>query len=211
MTSKLKTHFKHFVIGSLIAALGASAYVIAAVTFSDFTTGTTISSTEMNAKLKALKDAVNVIEPVRTRLQYDGTDVFVPSTFNYELVRTVGTFTKVAAGTNIFAPPSTNGTNIELTWIAHVRKVSTGQSSCSFQLRIDGIKDTGSILAALELTEGGTAIVLGEDSPVAVTALFRGLAAGDHTVQIWVRGAFATSCMLNPGNFGQTVLVKEAL
>ena|SRR5713226_2566541 len=59
MTSKLKTHFKHFMIGSLIAALGASAYVIAAVTFSDFTTGTTISSSEMNAKLNALKDAVN--------------------------------------------------------------------------------------------------------------------------------------------------------
>jgi hypothetical protein len=59
MTSNLKPHFKHFVIGSLIAALGASAYVIAAVTFLDFTTGTTISSTEMNTKLNALKNAVN--------------------------------------------------------------------------------------------------------------------------------------------------------
>jgi len=59
MTNKLKTHFKHFVIGSLIAALGAGTYVIAAVTFSDFTTGTPISSTAMNTKLNALKTAVN--------------------------------------------------------------------------------------------------------------------------------------------------------
>jgi len=59
MTSKLKTHFKSFVMGLLIAALGTGAYVSAAVIFSDFTTGTTISSSEMNTKLNALKDAVN--------------------------------------------------------------------------------------------------------------------------------------------------------
>ncbi|HLQ25930.1 MAG TPA: hypothetical protein VK138_08590 [Acidiferrobacterales bacterium] len=197
MTSKLKTHFKHFMIGSLIAALGASAYVIAAVTFSDFTTGTTISAADMNTKLNALRDEVNVIEPVRTRLQYSGQNDFVPSTLNYALVRTVGTFTKVAAGTNI-----------ELTWIAHVRTVG---GFCSFQLRIDGIKDTGSILAAFEPTEGGTATVYGADSPVAVTAWFPGLPAGVHSVEIWVRSVAASSCTLNPQNFGQTVLVKEAL
>ena len=59
MTSKLKTHFKQFMIGSLIAALGAGTYVIAAVTFSDFTAGTAISASDMNTKLNALKDAVN--------------------------------------------------------------------------------------------------------------------------------------------------------
>jgi len=59
MTNKLKIHFKHFLIGSLIAALGAGTYVIAAVVFSDFTSGTTISSTEMNTKLNALKNAIN--------------------------------------------------------------------------------------------------------------------------------------------------------
>ena len=59
MTSKLSTRFKHFAIGALVAALGAGSYVIAAVVFSDFTSGTTISASEMNAKLNALKDAVN--------------------------------------------------------------------------------------------------------------------------------------------------------
>jgi hypothetical protein len=59
MAIKPKTHLKQFAIGGLFAALGAGTFVIAATTFSDFTTGTTISSSEMNAKLNALKDAVN--------------------------------------------------------------------------------------------------------------------------------------------------------
>ncbi len=66
MASKLKTHFKQFLIGALIAAIGASAYVIAAVTFSDFTAGTTISSSAMNSKLNALKDAVNSFQTSTT-------------------------------------------------------------------------------------------------------------------------------------------------
>ncbi|MDH5536920.1 MAG: DUF1566 domain-containing protein [Betaproteobacteria bacterium] len=50
---------KQFALGALAAALGAGSYVIAAVVFSDFQSGTTISASEMNAKLNALKDAVN--------------------------------------------------------------------------------------------------------------------------------------------------------
>ena len=61
MTSKLKRHFKQFATGVLVAAMGASVYVVAAVSFPDFTTGTIISASEMNAKLNALKDAVNTI------------------------------------------------------------------------------------------------------------------------------------------------------
>lgn len=54
-----KTRLKQFTLGALAAALGAGTYVIAAVTFSDFQSGTTISASEMNAKLNALKDAAN--------------------------------------------------------------------------------------------------------------------------------------------------------
>jgi hypothetical protein len=59
MLSAAKSRFKQFAIGALFAALGASTVVIAVVDFSDFTSGTTISASEMNAKLNALKDAVN--------------------------------------------------------------------------------------------------------------------------------------------------------
>jgi hypothetical protein len=59
MSNQAKTYWKQFAVGALIAALGAGSYVLAAVIFSDFTSGTTISASEMNAKLNALKDAVN--------------------------------------------------------------------------------------------------------------------------------------------------------
>lgn len=62
MTNEPTTRFKQFAIGALVAALGAGTYVIAAVVFQDFTAGTTISASEMNAKLNALKDAVNAAE-----------------------------------------------------------------------------------------------------------------------------------------------------
>ena len=45
-----KTYGKHYAIGALLAALGAGSYVIAAVTFSDFTSGTTISAS-LNASV----------------------------------------------------------------------------------------------------------------------------------------------------------------
>jgi len=53
MTNKLSTRFKQFAMGALVAALGASAVVIAAV-FSNFQSGATISAAEMNAKLNEL-------------------------------------------------------------------------------------------------------------------------------------------------------------
>src|SRR5262245_21306030 len=62
MLGKTKIYLKQFAIGALVAALGAGSYVIAAVSFSNFTAGTTISASEMNAKLNALKDAVNAAE-----------------------------------------------------------------------------------------------------------------------------------------------------
>ena len=47
-----------------------------------------------------------------------------------------------------------------------------------------------------------------ENAPASATALFSGIAAGSHAVQIWVRGS-ATTCALNKGNFGNDLLVEE--
>ena len=63
MTNKLSTRFKQFAIGALGATLGASGYAaFTDITFSDFTTGTTISANAMNAKLNLLKDSINEIK-----------------------------------------------------------------------------------------------------------------------------------------------------
>ena len=192
MTNKLKTHFKHFAIGALVAALGASAYVIAAVTFSDFTGGTTIFASEMNAKLNALKAAVNTNI---TRLEYSGTVIDSTITPTYELFRTVGTFNKVAADTAI-----------ELTWNSHLTMVGT--VVCDFQVRIDNTAAGGT---GLITGPSGRAVLQTSAAPASVTQYFAGLPAGSHTVSIWVRGVSATSCTENDGNYTRTVFVKEVM
>ena len=79
MPGTTKTKLRHFALGALVAALGAGTYVIAAVSFSDFQSGTTISASEMNAKLNALKDSVNASvacpagTPTRFTASGDGT------------------------------------------------------------------------------------------------------------------------------------------
>lgn len=42
------------------------------------------------------------------------------------------------------------------------------------------------------------------------TADFTALPAGSHSISVWVRGVGnPSSCYINPGNFGMTVLVDE--
>lgn len=76
MQSKPNNRFKSFAIGALLAALGAGSYVIAAVTFDEFTSGTTISASAMNAKLNALKDAINASSACPDVKAVDATDRF---------------------------------------------------------------------------------------------------------------------------------------
>jgi len=94
MTSKLKTHLKHFAIGSLVAALGAGTYAIAAVVFTDFLTATPISSTEMNNKLNALKTAVNAMALTCVNVESASTPVAAGATFSVDAPACAAGFTQ---------------------------------------------------------------------------------------------------------------------
>lgn len=137
--------------------------------------------------------------PVRTRLTYQGGDSDATIGYTFELMRTVGTFTKASAGTTVM-----------LTWIGHA--MADGDF-CDFQLRIDGTNDLGST-SLVDVPDNqdsmGRAIMYSAEGPVSVTGLFQGLSAGTHSVEIYVRGS-ATSCTLNWGNFPQQVIVEETL
>jgi hypothetical protein len=133
-------------------------------------------------------------KPVISRLHYSGQTTDATITSAYENIRTIGNFTKLY-------PES----DIQLIWLAHGR---VNDGFCEFQLRIDDLKDTGSASTGYELASGGSAVLYTADSPINVTTIFPGLAAGTHEVSIWVRGN-AASCILNFGNFGQDVFVKE--
>jgi len=135
-------------------------------------------------------------KPVISRIHYNGSNSDVSITSTYELIRTVGSFTKLY-----------DESEIQLIWNGH-GSMSPQEQFCEFQLRIDDLKDTGSSSTSYEATSGGSAVLYAIESPINVTTIFSGLDAGLHEVSIWVRGN-ATSCQLNFGNFGQDVFVKE--
>jgi hypothetical protein len=132
--------------------------------------------------------------PVITRILYDGSSGDTTVGLDYELHRAVGSFTKVSDGTAVI-----------LDWNAHADKAASG--FCEFQLRIDGYNDNGDDSTAFE-NAGGGAVVFAANDVISAKALFTGLAAGEHSVEIWLRGN-ASNCNLNSGDFGQTIIVTE--
>lgn len=131
--------------------------------------------------------------PVITRLLYDGSSGDATVGNAYELHRTIGSFVKVSDGTAIL-----------LDWNAHA---GSSGGFCEFQLRIDGFNDNGSSSTAFE-NSGAAAVVYAPNESLSVKGLFTGLEAGEHSVEIWLRGS-AANCNLNSGDFGQTVIVTE--
>jgi hypothetical protein len=134
-----------------------------------------------------------------TRLTTSTQNFFTTSDLLFHERQTLGTFTKDNAGTRV-----------RVTWQAPAWiRSSGGTPSCTFQLRVDGTKDTGSTSTAVEPGEGGDAVLsLDEgiafgEAPIQDTADFAGLAAGPHTVTVWVRGVDGATCVVNPGSFTQ--------
>lgn len=126
-------------------------------------------------------------------LSYSGSTTDTSAASIPHLFRTIGSFTKLSASSNVTT-----------TWLSHVR--TTGATTfCQFQVRIDG--------AQTQISSGFDGIVLYSDgssatAPVSQTDYWTGLAAGTHTVSIWLRGN-AASCNDNGGNFQRAVIVTE--
>jgi hypothetical protein len=99
---------------------------------------------------------------------------------------------------------TTSGGAVKLTWRSHITSAGV---ACNFQIRVDGQPagtPTGSGLVGDEaITQGTVAGV-----PVAVVSWFPNLAAGNHSVELWLRNV-ASSCDDNLGNYVRTVLVEE--
>ncbi len=137
-----------------------------------------------------------ITTPITTRYTYSGTTIATPTSAWVNQV-TVGVFTKAAAGTDILLDISGNS-----------ETAGTGSTNCLWQVRVDGVSDAGNSGTAASSSDGGT-VVNYYSGPWNIDALFTGLSAGAHTVQLWLRGN-STSCMNNPGNFTYTMLVTES-
>ena len=120
--------------------------------------------------------------------------------FDYELLRTVGSFTKVD-----------DNSDLMVSWTSHG---SVSGRFCDFQIRIDGIMDNGTSdniatstgRAVIGEVDGTATSNLGD--AFAVVTVFQGISAGEHEVEIWLRGQ-ANVCTLNTGNFPFKVIVEE--
>jgi hypothetical protein len=142
-----KTYGKHYAMGTLIAALGAGSYVIAAVTFSDFTSGTIISAAEMNAKLNALKDAVNTAEasatcpantPARFTVRDNGATVCDSQTGLMWEIKTGIAGTPVPCST-LTDCPDPNNVNNRYTWTSNSTEPN-GTLYTNFLERLNDLK-----------------------------------------------------------------------
>jgi len=134
--------------------------------------------------------------PIVSRFVYGGASVDSAVTLSsWKNERDLATFTKASSGTNIMLNVSGMGDTI-------------GPGSfCQWQIRVDGATDAGGTGPSVSALDGGTAVQYFSGAWT-IDALFSGLSAGPHTVQLWLRGN-ATSCIINNGNFIHTVLVTE--
>ena len=127
----------------------------------------------------------------RTLLTKDAGAMTASPAVTWAQHETIGTFTKDAASTVV-----------RLTWTGAVHYDSL---FCHFQIRIDGAAENGSTSTSNTVAKGGVVSfpnVGGQNAgPFSSYSVWSDLAAGIHTVTVWVRGpATGTqNCATNPG------------
>lgn len=112
----------------------------------------------------------------------------------YVKVADLGTFSKMESGS--FSEVTFNGR------IAVASMTGTG---AHFELRVDGSPPAmGRARALIRNREAGY-----DGVPVSITGIFTGLAAGSHTVSMWVKSTTGTgtSAAVDPGSFGDDHIV----
>ena len=81
-------------------------------------------------------------------------------------------------------------------------------SYCHWSLRMDGATSEGNTGTAGYISTGGANAVQFESGSYFIQGVFTELGAGDHTLELWLRGN-ATECTNNPGNFGHSIVAME--
>jgi len=139
------------------------------------------------------------LSAVRTSVLNVNCTQLATYTTSYTKVVDIGGFIKAGANSTI-----------EVTFNGRIAVLSmdSGSSGAIFELRVDDTATTnGRARAPLKLAEVG-----GNGIPVSMTGIFTGLAAGSHTVSVWVQGAFAggSNALVDPGCWSSDhVVVKE--
>ncbi|MEX2625815.1 MAG: hypothetical protein WD225_02965, partial [Ilumatobacteraceae bacterium] len=99
-----------------------------------------------------------------------------------------------------------------LTWQSQV--AGGAGSFCVFQVRVDDRNDAGGLeLSSSDVVVGASTLDVANavSAPVSNVTVWEGLAAGEHTVSLWVAGFDTPNCVENNGKFDRSVLVEELM
>jgi hypothetical protein len=126
-----------------------------------------------------------------TQLTYSGTTTDSAPSSPAKLLRDLGTFTKLQAGTKIFVNWDSHGSGSALTFAV-----------CNLSIRVDNAAAFTGDLGAVYKADSAY-------YPISLMRVFSGLGVGTHTVSIYSRGVSATTCSENDGNYPKGVVIQE--
>lgn len=162
-----------------------------------FVSGGVASAAQVNGNFTSLATQITNNVPWRSRIDYSSKvqGLTSPSVLAWTSFRTFGTFTKHRAETDIV---------LEL----HTDILVNGVSA-QFQLRIDDASDAATNGGMLVRGVAGAAPF---NDSASTKAVFKGLAAGSHTVTLWVRSLDGGNVAVseNDANVDRTVFIEES-
>ncbi len=194
----LKSVYTQLIAAAILAAGVGQSY--AAVTIPNtFSAGTPAVATQVNDNFTAVK---NAIDPLQIANYTE-----IVGLCNDGSTNVTSTFTKLGNGIHSFIKSSPD-TKIEI----HVNSTFSagtfagGASGIQFQIEVDGVP-------ASPVGAGGVGVIFtsGAAQYLSLYAVFQGLSAGAHTVELWARSNAGTSAgvYVDSGCWGGTIIVKE--
>jgi hypothetical protein len=158
---------------------------------------------EFNVYVFAGGSAVNVIVDVIGYYDPGPPNYFVRTGLNTTSLNATSTFQKVGGDFLTFAKTG-DSSSVEV--VLHSRALAgtfAGAFGVFFQIRIDGLQPNVETQAALTTS--------GANEFISITAVFTGLAPGNHTVSVWARtnAGTSTGVLLDPGGWNGGIIAKE--
>lgn len=98
-----------------------------------------------------------------------------------------------------------NDTLLKVVYTDTVANIGPSESTCQYQLRIDGAPSSSTDNAPAPYLTGSNIV----NTTLSSTGVFSGLSRGPHTISIWHRQVSATTCIRNSGGFTTTIVVEE--
>jgi len=181
-------------------------------TFKIYNATSTDEIYDVTAGIYPVTKAVRLIDPATEACASDETQTFLsqgPTFSSFHIASlffsgalsttainmgTVASFTKVSASTTI-----------TVYFNGHV-SAATDTNDVEFYLKVDGVSAMGGEASGLLFSQDAGALVY-----TPMTAVFTGLAAGSHNIEMWARipNSAATNPSVNSGNYSERVIVEE--